>query len=618
MNKKLIDQIISNFSIVEIENELFSQYIKHKNLVLAKESKFSDLLISHSPSKELSESISKLNATTFERLENAMELLIPTDDRKQNGAFFTPSFIVDYMLNELKPLDEDSIMDPSCGCGAFLIGTLRYYLKKGKTVSSIIKQNIHGIDILEYNVRRAKLLIILFALEHGEVVDYSSINISVANSLTFETNTFFDVVIGNPPYVKFQDLNEENRTFLKSSFESVNKGTYNLYFAFFELGYKLLKNKSSRLGYITPNNYFTSLAGESLRKYFSSKSMVYKIIDFNHFRVFNAQTYTCLTFINKKENNNILFDKLFDNDIKSFLISSQLSNVDKRSLNDKKWRLLRSTEQKNIKKIESSGLTLKDLFVINVGIATLKDSLYIVDFYDSETKYYFKTFNGREYPIEKGLVKSLYKISDFENQHECDRNTNKIIFPYQIIKGKSIIYTESDLAKLFPLGYQYLLAIRTELDSRGNVALNPFYLYGRSQGLNKFGTRLLTPTFSQKPRFLIVKEKNSLYCNGYGLHLKSDFSENLSLFDNHLIQQEENIDVLQKILNSEVMHYYVSHTSVSIEGGYPCYQKNFIESFTIPELNEEQIIKIRELNDGCLTTFLEELYSIKLGLPKRS
>ena len=48
--------------------------------------------------------------------------------------------------------------------------------------------------------------------------------------------------------------------------------------------------------------------------------------------------------------------------------------------------------------------------------------------------------------------------------------------------------------------------------------LNPFYQYGRSQGLNKFGIRLLTPTFSQKPNFLIVKEKDSLYCNGYGIH----------------------------------------------------------------------------------------------------
>lgn len=615
MNKKLIDSIISKFSIIDIENELFSQYIKHNNLTLAEQSVFNEVLGSHSPSEELTACISKVSAITFERLESAMELLIPSDDRKHNGAFFTPSFIVDYMLDELKPLDTDSIIDPSCGCGAFLIGTLRYYVKMGKSVSDTIKQNIHGVDILDYNVRRAKLLITLFALEYGEVVDYSTINILVGDSLVYKPNKLFDIVIGNPPYVKFQDLNEANRSLLKSSFESVDKGTYNLYFAFFELGYKWLKEESGRLGYITPNNFFTSLAGESLRRYFSSRSMLYKIIDFNHFRVFDAQTYTCLTFLNKKENNQILFDKLFNNDVNSFLASRALSTVDTSSLNDKKWRLLRSSEQENIKKIESSGLTLKELFVINVGIATLKDSLYVVESQNPRTKDYIKTYKGHDYPVEKGLVKSLYKISDFENQEACDLNSKKIIFPYKIVSGKAIVYPEAELATTFPLGYQYLLAIQDELNSRGKEPLNPFYLYGRSQGLNKFGTRLLTPTFSQRPKFLIVKEKNSLYCNGYGLHLKSDFSNSVGLFDNRPIQQEENIDVLQKILNSEIMHYYVSHTSVSIQGGYPCYQKNFIERFTIPELNNEQIMKIRGLKEDRLTSYLEELYSIKLGTP---
>lgn len=56
-----------------------------------------------------------------------------------------------------------------------------------------------------------------------------------------------------------------------------------------------------------------------------------------------------------------------------------------------------------------------------------------------------------------------------------------------------------------------------------------------------------------------------------------------------------NIDVVQKILNSNVMHYYISKTSVAIEGGYPCYQKNFIEKFTIPYFDSSDINKLREI-----------------------
>jgi len=72
------------------------------------------------------------------------------------------------------------------------------------------------------------------------------------------------IVVGNPPYVKFQDLTDVNRIYLQKHWTTVEGGTFNLYFAFFELGYKLLK-VNGKLGYITPNNYFTSLSGEALR-----------------------------------------------------------------------------------------------------------------------------------------------------------------------------------------------------------------------------------------------------------------------------------------------------------------------------------------------------------------
>ncbi len=79
----------------------------------------------------------------------------------------------------------------------------------------------------------------------------------------------------------------------------------------------------------------------------------------------------------------------------------------------------------------------------------------------------------------------------------------------------------------------------------------------------------------------------------------------------HPLSLEENIDVVQKILNSYVMHYYVSKTSVSIAGGYPCYQKNFIEKLTIPKMTEDDILYIRITEDK---TDLDEFLIYKYGL----
>ena len=61
------------------------------------------------------------------------------------------------------------------------------------------------------------------------------------------------------------------------------------------------------------------------------------------------------------------------------------------------------------------------------------------------------------------------------------------------------------------------------------------------------------------------------------------------------------------------MDYYVSKTSVAIEGGYPCYQKNFIEKFTIPEFTEKEIKIIRSLsNNNEIDDFLIKKYQLNL------
>jgi hypothetical protein len=123
----------------------------------------------------------------------------------------------------------------------------------------------------------------------------------------------------------------------------------------------------------------------------------------------------------------------------------------------------------------------------------------------------------------------------------------------------------------------------------------------------------LNPTFSQHPRFLLVEEEDAYFTNGYGLFFKEQ--ETNGLFSDFInpITKIENIDVVQKILNSYIMDYYISRTSVAIEGGYPCYQKNFIEKFTIPELSEDEIRNLRELNSTSeIDNFLINKYQLNV------
>jgi len=151
---------------------------------------------------------------------------------------------------------------------------------------------------------------------------------------------------------------------------------------------------------------------------------------------------------------------------------------------------------------------------------------------------------------------------------------------------------------------------------KGKVQYQPFYVWGRTQGLTKRGKKILNPTFSQHPRFLLVEEEDAYFTNGYGLYFKE--LPDRELFANLVnpLRKEENIRVVQKILNSVVMDYYISKTSVSIEGGYPCYQKNFIENFSIPEFSDKEIESLKNLTTKeSIDEFLLEKYQLKIPVP---
>lgn len=622
MKKDIFKEIIMLDSIENIEKHLINKYIESNKINHQKSSILLEYFDSYKENIVLKNEISSIEINTIKDLEVLLEQLIPENDKKLNGAFFTPSYIVNFIIKNINPGIKDKNLDPSCGSGAFLIGLVEYYRTVyNKSIKKTIKENIFGADILSYNISRTKLLLAIYALQYGEILEDSDFNLKIQDSLQSSWETRFDNIVGNPPYVKFQDLTDFSRDFLLKNFETIKKGTYNLYFAFFELGYKLLV-ENGKLGYITPNNYFTSLAGESLRNFFQAKKCVNKIIDFASKKVFAVQTYTAITFIEKKEHQEILYDRI--DDIQhpiEFINHNKFSANLYTEMNVKKWRLLKTEEYDLIKKIETIGTPIGDLFDIAAGIATLKDDVYFVDSTLCEDIYYIKKTNRGVFKIEKEITKPVYKISDFKEQSDIINNTRRIICPYKLNSTTPTVISEEEFALKYPCCYEYLLSEKDNLLSRdkGKVKYNPFYIWGRSQGLTKFGKKILNPTFSQKPRFLKVIEDISFYTNGYGLFFKKN-NDN-SLFSEHVnpIALIENIDIVQKILNSFLMDYYVKKTSISIEGGYPCFQKNFIEKFSIPMLSNKDINNLRNANNQTdIDKLLLDKYQINLSDPNRS
>ncbi len=617
-----LTELIGKYNIDEIEKGIVSNYLKVNSINKSSHPFFKGYLKGFVPSKELASDIEALQHTSLADLAVDLELLIPAEDRETNGAFFTPQIIVDYIIQSIKPSTAAKVIDVSCGSGAFLLGILRYFHSTyNKSISEIVAENLYGVDLLDYNVRRSKILIMLYGLSCGEIVGEKTIKVVCDNSLTREWSQKYDAVVGNPPYVKFQDMKDDTRNLLLSRFETTSFGTFNLYFAFFEIGYKILKD-SGTLGYITPNNYFTSLSGESLRKYFQDNNVVSRIVDFNSTKVFDVQTYTAISFLTKKCQDSIEYSRIkHGQPVAEFLELATFTSNLYTDLNVKKWRLLCDNERDVISRVENAGEPIGKLFNIAVGIATLKDeAFFIVPCKEDKDYYYCNNKYASSFAIEKKVTRSLVKISTIKEPRDLELNQRRIIFPYKSQNGVVSAIQEDEMKTQFPKCYEYLLSVRDVLKQRGKGKheYTPFFAYGRTQGLSKHGKKVYTPTFSQYPRFIFDSNRDSLFTNGYALFYNEFDVKDMGLFapEKSPITCEENQDVLVKILNSGLMHFYVSKTSVSIEGGYPCYQKNFIEKFTIPYLSDDDVAKLRKAeSQEEIDKTLLKLYQINLPAP---
>jgi len=298
----------------------------------------------------------------------------------------------------------------------------------------------------------------------------------------------FDIVIGNPPYLRIQGIRNSNSDFadyLVANYNSAT-GSFDLYVAFVERALQLISSNGI-VNFIMPVKWTNAAFGKGLRDVVSKQKAAKKIINFSEYQVFNASTYTGLQWF--KPNSDCLeyyeLDRNLESNIelKSYLENlskdtSSIVNTDK--LNKDTWVLASSEVSKLLNKLNEQPLRLEDVFEkIFQGIATSKDDVYFI--YDcTETQ---STITGeskqlnKRVTIEKGLVKPLLKGEDVHRYDNLSSN-RYVIFPYKLENGTANLYAEEELKLLFPNGYAYLKECETLLRGREKGRLkNDIYWY---------------------------------------------------------------------------------------------------------------------------------------------
>jgi adenine-specific DNA-methyltransferase len=501
-------------------------------------------------------------------------------EKKLYGKIYTPNWIVNLILDHLdykENIYNKKIIDPACGDGAFLVIIVDRFIRDAmnhkiqkKEIKSLLENNIFGIDLDKNAITVCKEQLDQIAASYNIYdVEWNLYNEdSTDKSFISKLFGWFDFVVGNPPYIRIQNLPIKIRNQIQNTWSFCQKGSTDIYITFFELGYFLL-NRTGRLGYITPNTYLKTHTAKMLRKFIKSKKILKELIDFEHHQLFeNATTYSLITILDKSYNKDVF--KLYKGkrDLIEFIDHVKLSN-----LNDDNWILASNQVLERLMHIQNRGIPLGKLAKIHVGLTTLADDYYIFQnptFNSKTAEIVLK--DGRIFKIEKDILKPIIKASILKDSYE-DQN-RYIIFPYKKIKNKHVIIPEDELKSKFPNTYKYFLSIKEILDSRDNHKPNSvsWYAFGRSQGLDtSFGKKILTSSLNLKPNFIVWEKEEYTFYAGY------------------CIKFNGNLHRLANYLNSEDMEFYIKYVSRDYQHGYKSYAKSFIEKFGI---DDQELLKL--------------------------
>ena len=327
--------------------------------------------------------------------------------------------------------------------------------------------------------------------EQHYTVDLSGINVS-ANTHFFLWHTWFnevfnrpsgrngfDIVIGNPPYLRIQGLKSVDPSLvdaLKALYKSAD-ASFDLYVPFIELGLSLVSECGS-VNYIAPTKWSNADFGKGLRALLCSLSAAARIINFSDYQVFNASTYSGIqTFQRGSERlyyTQLAHDLDTSMDIKLYLDSlkeSDFTPIDYKQFKKQPWILATNQVYQVLLKLKQQPLTLGDVFdKVYQGIATSKDNVFFLydvsEISDTVIEGYSMQL-GERVQVEKGLVKPLLKGEDVHRYD--DIKTNRcVIFPYKLGDMGTCLYEEIEIAGVFPLGYKYLKSCEDVLRGREN------------------------------------------------------------------------------------------------------------------------------------------------------
>jgi len=364
--------------------------------------------------------------------------------KNKYGQYMTPEMVANFMVSLANLKSDSSILEPSSGEGIFL------EVLKNKGYKNITAYEIDK-SIIKNN---------------ENVINESFISANIKKG--------FDLIIGNPPYIRWKNLEQELKDELSNN-ELWNKYCNSLcdYSSIFIIKAIELLNENGQLIFITPEYWLNTTHSITLRNYMLDHGYFEEIYHFNETPIFEKATVSTIIFkfikSSKKLNNKIKIAKYFKNKKLNENILENLKNsipqsdteyieLDKFEKNEN-WILAQKEiiSELNIFEKKCKKETPDDLF--STGFYTIRDFCDIgngmVSGLDKAFQINTKNLNAEE---KKYLIKVIKAKS-------LEPFTHNGITDYFLIE-EGIVKSEEDFIKKFPNFYQQIQQYKEDLNKR--------------------------------------------------------------------------------------------------------------------------------------------------------
>lgn len=436
---------------------------------------------------------------------------------------FTPSQYVEQMLDEVgyqgSEILKKTFLENSVGEGNILLTAVKRYIVVAKQekyswkeIKSDLEKYFVGFEVdeivLNTCIKRLNQLVAEYEIKGVKW------NIRKEDYLKSSIEIRADYIVGNPPYITYQELKEVDRVYLKENFISCRKGKFDYCYAFTEKSLKDL-SEIGKLAYLIPNSIFKNVFAQNLRNLIIDNLM--KIIDYKHTHIFEkVLTSSSIIVIN----NNVYKRKFEYIDVdfqKNFFVDKVLLQ--------NKWYFF----EDHIKQNDKETILFGELFKVANSVATLSNKVFVIS-------------EGTE--LENEVIRPAASPRKF-----AKNIAERIIFPYKYENANFIKYSKEEFELNFPKATSYLREQKKTLDKRKSDG--EWFEYGRSQGLKFMNQKklMISSVITEKVHVYELDAQTIPYSGFYIIPVA-----------------EKNLDFAKEILESKEFYNYLETRAINASG----------------------------------------------------